>query len=108
MWHTCHNVIQKDAPHMLLLRKEVGYGVVNAIWSLRKMYQGMTEEEAKERKRRYEGHVKHARRWHYNPMTWHQWKFVFWPWHGEDEDIILKAAKKQNAVELFGRKKKND
>jgi hypothetical protein len=65
----------------------------------------MTEEEAKDRKRLYEGHLKHSRRWHYNPMTWHKWKFVFWPGHGEDEDIILKAAKKQNATKIFGTQK---
>jgi hypothetical protein len=64
----------------------------------------MTDQEAKERKRLYEGHLKHSRMWHYSPMTWHQWKFWFWTGHEDDPDIILKAAKKQNAVELFGRK----
>jgi|DEB0MinimDraft_4_1074332.scaffolds.fasta_scaffold62857_2 hypothetical protein len=84
---------------MHLFKRMVECGVVNAIWSLK-----MTEEKAKDRKRLYEGHLKHSRMWHYNPMTWHQWKFWFWPGHEDDPDIILKAAKKQNAVELFGRK----
>jgi hypothetical protein len=65
----------------------------------------MTDQEAKERKLLHDKHMKHARIWKYRPMDWHTWKVWFWPWHEDDPDIILKAAKKQNAVKLFGRKK---
>ena len=65
----------------------------------------MTDQEAKERKRLHDKHMKHARIWEYRPMDWHTWKIWFWPWHEDDPDIILKAAKKQNAVKLFGTQK---
>ena len=74
---------------MHLFKKMVGCGVVNAIWSLK-----MTEEKAKDRKRLYDKHMKHARIWEYRPMDWHTWKFKFWykvlEW--EDRDIIIEAA----------------
>ena len=31
------------------------------------------------RKKFFDAHVKCATQWNYVPMSWHIWKFVFWP-----------------------------
>ena len=67
----------------------------------------MSDEKAKERKRLYDHHWKHSKRWQYQPMSWHRWKFYFWPkvegW--DEKDIVFAAAKQQNATKIFGTQK---
>ena len=71
----------------------------------------MSDYHAKERRRMYERHVRHSKIWKYKPMDWHAWKFIFWPrvssshFEMSQEDIVFEAAKKQNAVKLFGTQK---
>jgi len=47
------------------------------------------------RKPFHDQHMKHAKRWGYIPMSWHKWKFVYWPSLPEGlskNDIITDAA----------------
>ena len=47
----------------------------------------------------YDKHIKHARRWKYEPLNWHTWKLKVWPMYDFDKsdvdaesDIIIYAA----------------
>ena len=46
------------------------------------------------RKKFYDSHLKLARRWEYIPMSWHKWKFGFWPSLPESHsktDVLIDA-----------------
>jgi len=46
------------------------------------------------RKKFFDAHVKCATHWEYIPMSWHKWKFLFWPSLPESHlktDVLIDA-----------------